>query len=40
MNAVSSAIGKNAAKATWLEAKPESFKGLEKLLIQQSFGWE
>jgi len=40
MNAVNSAIGKNAAKATWLEAKPESFKGLEQLLIQQSFGWE
>jgi len=40
MNAVSSALGGVAGKATWLEAKPESLKGLEQLLIQQSFGWE
>jgi len=40
INAVSSALGGNAAKTNWLEAKPESFKGLEQLLIQQSYGWD
>lgn len=39
LNAVSSALGGNAAKARWLETKPESFTGLEQLLIQQSYGW-
>jgi len=41
MSSISSnALGGNAGKATWLEAKPESLKGLEQLLIQQSYGWE
>ncbi len=33
-------IGGEPSKTRWLAVKPESLKGLDEILVQQSFGWQ